>query len=510
MSEPPKPPKYSLGVEIEAYAAIVVEGHQSPDIPIFRNHPAQPMVVTEQERWGYELAERLKQEVRDCINTVLAKQGHGWRVQAPPPRDSPDANQHPLRQHPVRFEHWSSSHWVVKDDLTLVPLQDLDVDTHYFEFVSFEVVSPPLWACDQSYDEIWKVCDAIRSTFWVLTPRQCGLHVHVGMGLDTYPLDQFQRIAAFLYAADSTLVQMHPSHRRNNCYARSNRHFSFLTLGMTAADATKHMDETSRRIALAAASNETLGMSADDAARYLEDVMRRIEVPPLGDRPLDWGQSLSSGTLPPSPADFSNTPTITSHIDRTIPSNAAVFGERGRLGGYSHAQDPQRQWLRYDFIKENRTSLPDIKPSLEEIFKARRLDVVADLMQIISRGAYHFLNVTDDQKRTIEFRQPAGAIHPCEVAAMARICVGLCEWASEASSQHWWSVVQDLIQGEDDMSWYDVFDLLAEIDLLPEAKVLAAITTPGRGLHEVVVREYMYDRNVNGFADQTTKAELPG
>ncbi|KAH9905146.1 hypothetical protein F4778DRAFT_802634 [Xylariomycetidae sp. FL2044] len=51
--------------------------------------------------------------------------------------------------------------------------------------------------------------------------QNSGLHVHVGRGRNRFSAVDLRRIAAFLYAADSTLVQMHPEHRARSHYCES-------------------------------------------------------------------------------------------------------------------------------------------------------------------------------------------------------------------------------------------------------------------------------------------------
>ncbi|RYO97443.1 hypothetical protein DL765_011187 [Monosporascus sp. GIB2] len=85
-------------------------------------------------------------------------------------------------------------------------------------------------------------------------------------------------------------------------------------------------------------------------------------------------------------------------------------------------------------------------------------------------------------KRTIEFRQAAGTMDPDEVVAHAKIAVRLCEWASTADLAEFWKLILDCEAGESMPSWFDVFDLLARLDLNAEAKVLQRSMTPWYGI----------------------------
>ncbi|RYP41830.1 hypothetical protein DL768_010440 [Monosporascus sp. mg162] len=126
---------------------------------------------------------------------------------------------------------------------------------------------------------------------------------------------------------------------------------------------------------------------------------------------------------------------------------------------------------------------PGAAPGLSERMETRR-----------ERPAYDFGAYADSRymreaprrrqqpKRTIEFRQAAGTMDPDEVVAHAKVVVRLCEWASTAGLAEFWKLILDCEAGESTPSWFDVFDLLAKLDLNAEAKVLQRSMAPRYGI----------------------------
>lgn len=140
---------------------------------------------------------------------------------------------------------------------------------------------------------------------------------------------------------------------------------------------------------------------------------------------------------------------------------------------------------------------------MREILRCTNCPTVAELMRyadyLTDRPAYAFKAYTSDlykrvltegdgqvspifqHKRTVEFRQMASTINSDEVVAHGKIILRLCQAAAEMELEELYEVVLDCSVAEANGDWFDVFDLLAELGLESEAKVLQYAVARFRG-----------------------------
>ncbi|KAI0009623.1 hypothetical protein F4779DRAFT_361749 [Xylariaceae sp. FL0662B] len=340
--------------------------------------------------------------------------------------------------------------WVVKDDRTVkLPIE---VGTHRhvqkYRWKSVEITSPVLWATEASFAEIHEVVKAIAETYWVYAPPSSGLHWHYGRGRDWIPFGNLRKIAAFLHAADPILVQMHPQSRHNNNdYCASNRFYTAVAHGVTAAQ----------------------GKVETEAEEVEEEAVTITK--------------LESG--------FKSEPKASAKKRSDFPF---AFG-RGSLPGYVFNEDifehttPNLTSQGYD---DSRVQLQptSIQSAVREIFLCTDALTLSLLMSyLVFRPAYSFQwalaprrSRKTQEKRTIEFRQSAGTMDADEVVAHGRIAVRLCEFAAAANPADLWKMILDFASAEARRDWYDVFDLLVELDLVEEAKVIERRLVRERGI----------------------------
>ncbi|KAI1138810.1 hypothetical protein F5Y05DRAFT_425128 [Hypoxylon sp. FL0543] len=131
---------------------------------------------------------------------------------------------------------------------------------------------------------------------------------------------------------------------------------------------------------------------------------------------------------------------------------------------------------------------------VEELFRCRSHNAVASLMSTGVRGAYNFENYHDcskdkdckNPKQTVEFRQAAGSLDGGWVATYARICVGIAWFAKTATKGRFWRLVYDCQRAEVDKTRYDILDLLLDLSLAEEAKVVQQRLETGSHVAEVL------------------------
>ncbi|KAI0148523.1 putative amidoligase enzyme-domain-containing protein [Xylariaceae sp. FL1272] len=411
----------SFGLELECLIA-VARNNQPLTVPeMFQHSSGGPLFVPSQTASSQSFAAS-----RPVIQRAIATALNGFKGKRV---ISPEQDNQP-------YKDWA----VERDTSVLFPpeLRSLPKMGDY-TWQTVEITSPALWHDESSWREIKLVVDAIARDFWVLTPETAGIHFHYGNGPDYIPFFQLRRLAAFFFAADPLLCQLHPPHRHGNMFCASNRLYSYIARGGTPDEAHSQWVEAPPEIRNAANTNPTRS-----AARRNFPIKR--------------------GTLP-------------------------GYNSKNLFSTDSDSEDG------------NAPAIKDIPGAVAEILRSTNAPTVAELMSlkpldIDERMAYNFNNyrqsryrpstesdarngllltpgMSGGEKRTIEFRQIASTMDSAEIIAHGKAIMRLCEFAKTSSLHELWSVVVDCAVSETDREWYDVFDLLLKLDLQEEARVLA-------------------------------------
>ncbi|KAI0454633.1 hypothetical protein F5B21DRAFT_524449 [Xylaria acuta] len=433
--------KSSIGVELEFMIA-VLEAEQDLDIPeIFENSTGAPIILPPGvPRMGSAALEIIwRRGKRTLANAVAERRGARVIQSEEEALSSPDG------LHLRNYNEWTFSS---DPSVYLPPAESQQRYMNNYRWYPVEIASPALWATEESWEEIRNVVQAFKDEYWIITPSTAGMHYHYGNGKEYIPFVKLRRMAALLVAVDPLLVQLHPQ-RKANEYCLSNRLYSRIAHGTPAA-------ATAREI----------------GAEYVE---AEAEIP--GNR------------QEPKP--------VARPFRRRTPNLLVPF-KRGQLEGYEFDE------LFYHFFRESgyddyNVNDPNPRPlaipyAVREILRSTNAPTVAELMRysalITDRPAYSFKDYTfhfykqmvveDDgqndihyqHKRTVEFRQMASTADPSCIVAHGKIIVRLCEIAAEMELEELFQVVLDCAVAEANGTWFDVFDLLAELGLEAEAKVL--------------------------------------
>ncbi|KAI0397620.1 putative amidoligase enzyme-domain-containing protein [Xylariaceae sp. FL0594] len=460
------PLRSSIGVELEILIGCTREAVVGPVPPCFADSKGGPLMLPEPV--DQDPTEQMKllveASVLDTIRRALNEHGQrGGDYVIDESRS--DSSLGPDEYHLRRYREWR----VVEDSTVWLTIDEQDEEEEEEEVVDMRHVrSPAFWATDASFEEIGVVVQALADTYWILTPPTAGLHFHYGSGKEYVPFPAVRRIAALLYAADPVLAQLHPAHRReNNYYCRSNRQYSRLAHGYTAALMARELEA--------------------------RDVEADAEVP----------GSLSKTTRPETPRpQYPRQPRPSHHESpHSRGPSLKVMYKRGELTGYPALN---REQFLSTIAHEHRPLYEGVEPldipsAVREILSCPNAPTAAALMTETGmlRPAYSFKAYAASlyrrphmlgtqlspyqSKRTIEFRQQASTIVAEEVVAHGRVVVGLCEFATSAHLADIWKIVLDCAMGETHGDWYDVFDLLAETGLSKEAKVLQRSIARWRG-----------------------------
>ncbi|KAI1497983.1 putative amidoligase enzyme-domain-containing protein [Biscogniauxia marginata] len=421
----------SFGVESEFMVCVQQRGTTNGVPQMFASSTGGPMIVDSLDD-TIEVSQIVETRLTETINNVT-RDYTGSRITDDYDMDSDDEAQH-LRNY---------NDWFVDDDDSIHLPPDISAQEHVASYlwVPVEITSPALWATEDSFEEVRRVFRTIQSQFWICTPDSAGFHIHYGTGKDYIPFLSLRRIAAFVVAADPILTQLHPVHRRDNIFCMSNRLYSRLSHGSTAR-------ETSQRI-------QREEVEADAEFPDANITPPNANPRPRRRRELGFRSVFKRGTL-----------------------QGYIFNEEryryttnAQLGDTSHPKsDPVRPL--------------DIPPAVQEILSCVNAPTIAELMRYeqgaFDRPAYSFLRYGRKwyqrsprrNMRTLEFRQMGATVDPEVIVAHVKTIVRLCQWASTVDLDHLWKVALDCAAGEWEPAYYDVFDLLIELGLVDEARVL--------------------------------------
>ncbi|KAI2608899.1 uncharacterized protein GGS25DRAFT_531875 [Hypoxylon fragiforme] len=434
------PRALSFGVELELYVAWITPDVEADSLdvpPGFNTSKGAPLRVPsgrfDDLLWA--LNARIRETLQGFPSAAVASADLNGRVDF------------------VHDDEWSHlqtyREWTVKGDPSLSTPDELDsgIDSGWD---GLEVCSPALWATEQGFAEVRRVCELLHDTIWTTNiGNYTGLHIHVGYGHSWFPMHSARRIAALLYAADPLLAASHDPDRLLNSFCPSIRMYSNVSLGVRIADLEMrpHSELEISDVSLAGSSRPRT-----ELAQRIRDGFARSQqaVSSSSTRPYRGG-------LPPRPSTKTYTP-LPEALENILPSAARNYGVY-----------PDR----YDFRPA------PMQEAVAELLQTDNRWALGKLTTVSSgRSAYsfhHFLR--DGGKRTIEFRQAAGTVDPAEVVSRARIAVRLCEFASNGSvqSDRYRKLLTDCMIAEDMPSWFDFYDLLLELDMRPEAEVIHAV-----------------------------------
>lgn len=107
------------------------------------------------------------------------------------------------------FEKWE----VTSDGSLKAPVEGL---AQGYKWYGVEVISPAFYLTEGSLQEVIRVTEIIKSTYLVNINDSCGLHVHVGVGDETFTFPHIRNLHALLYAFSPQLNSLHPARRETS------------------------------------------------------------------------------------------------------------------------------------------------------------------------------------------------------------------------------------------------------------------------------------------------------
>lgn len=88
--------------------------------------------------------------------------------------------------------------------------------TQGYKWFGVKVISPAFYLTKGSLQQVIRVTEIIKSTYLVNINDSCGLHVHVGVGDETFTFPHIRNLHALLYAFSPQLNSLHPARSETN------------------------------------------------------------------------------------------------------------------------------------------------------------------------------------------------------------------------------------------------------------------------------------------------------
>ncbi|KAH9218447.1 putative amidoligase, partial [Leptodontidium sp. 2 PMI_412] len=183
----PRQDNLTFGLELEFAIAYIPPNGQNPN-------PKDPRQVTgivtgPRKTWIANLRKHVATTLRSAGISAVANS---------PYSDDPTRGTEPF--------------WSVKHDDTIKGPQ---LEGHLF--LPIEINSPPFYfGSDEPFREIETVCKVMKENYIISCNRSCGVHVHVGNGLQGFRYEAMQNLLAIIWTFEPQIETVHPLHRVNN------------------------------------------------------------------------------------------------------------------------------------------------------------------------------------------------------------------------------------------------------------------------------------------------------
>ncbi|KAI4860552.1 hypothetical protein F4820DRAFT_452800 [Hypoxylon rubiginosum] len=354
---------------------------------------------------------------------------------------------------------WYYLEWSIKPDGSLFRRDDQLAEgvAGVNGWQGVEIVSPVLLANRDGLNEVLHVIEFIRNNFWIDTPRSAGFHIHVGNGDDWFPTRSLRQIGSLLYGTDPILAQLHPPHRRENyMFAPSNRYLSNVSFGTKIDQLDQHPQV-----------EDELQEQPSGPVRPWWNFWSRSDAATRQAQQEEILEERQRGNHPPRPRETAYK--IALHH---ILCQSVLQRNSQRLGVLF---DPQT----YNPIP--------MGEAISVLLEAPNRDAVAQLLKVGShRAAYNFDSHLFERfmKRTIEFRQPASTTDSATILCQISIALRLCSVCLTEDYGDLVKISADCSVAEYNPSYYDVYDLLLDLHLIPEARLVGAISNPAVNVDE--------------------------
>lgn len=351
-----------------------------------------------------------------------------------------------------------------------------------YKFAGIEIRSPALLAETGSFAEVKRVVSLLKTHFRLRVNDTAGFHVHVGMGAEKLPPRAVRRLCQFLWCTEGMLSQLHPPERMINQFCPSIRHSSHLARGRP--DHFRQAEEQSVELAQFFGRSPVAPAVDEESPTAVSDRLAILQQNPNSFPSLDaWSDTSRAQRLPPS---------------RTNPYQDEAARQRHQTEwGRELTRLTRMEFLEQELLHPHEVGMKKLEPeeTCTSVLEGLKILSQPELYANTNRSAhelsgyvgqrfsynllaYDFADSGDvEMRRTIEFREAAGTVHPTWVAAWAGICSRIVEFCLTAEEDKFVEVLMRTLEAElafeangETSSRYDVIDLFNELGLRDEAK----------------------------------------
>ncbi|KAI1374365.1 hypothetical protein F4677DRAFT_425893 [Hypoxylon crocopeplum] len=391
--------------------------------------------------------------------------------------------------------------WALKYDSSISP------DRKLYKFFSVEITSPAERALPAAFYAVHYALNLLNSRYRTSVNSSCGMHVHVGDGVEPMPIEHLRRVMGLFFAADPLLACLHPPERRLNYYSASIRersrmahqedlwgnddpdeHYSanaccqrYIGAGMRFGESPISWREKNHPLKHVVAFEQTREPGHFEPF-YIEQDGDKTEKP----KENEWdGPAFQTSDLPlKSDEDLEIDSRIKRHLKNVDGNNTT-----GISAPYVSTQKRTHRFLYPEFVTEDiETSRafgmmgkvdsdPGVFVGVDTIFGSGSACNLDWLVGNLSRPNYNisaykcwFQELRGTTPPTIEFREAAGTTSGLWAEIWARICVGLTHFAIHAPVDEYLSALHNIDQGREEKTPYDLLDLLDQAGLFAEAR----------------------------------------
>ncbi|KAJ2991323.1 hypothetical protein NUW58_g2552 [Xylaria curta] len=489
----PSPSRPTFGVEVELLVATIPERASDPQhgegLPPVLRIPDTEFEIGEENKYT-------QQRVEAVLNEYLSP---AWQSTF-----TPIFGQSQTISHTVLDTYKT---WLVDTDESVMP----PPGTNLYKFIPIEMCSPVQYASPKGFEVINLALSIITSKFRCIVNPSCGLHVHVGLGVERMSLDNIRRMGSLAYAVEPLLFTLHDPLRRVNYNCMSLRDYSPVSTKVQSSQVIPHYEQ--ELLSTATYCHRYLGLdrrygepplSAREDSATEEDIDAFLKTRQPGHFEPFTHPGRSEGTIG-LPGDLSLA--LDYHISTVNPSSAtppATNSPRRRkmprlqlprhtakddielvtkLEGWGAALDDGSIILQH-----SRGSPTNVFEATRQLYAQPASCNIAKELLLTPRPAISFANYSchnlvprKTTPRTIEFRLGAGSLDGEWVSTWAKIVAGIFKFALYATPIQFMDLLENCDRAINEVGTYDVVDLLDEIGLFAEAEIVERRLTSMKG-----------------------------
>ncbi|KAI1103910.1 hypothetical protein F4804DRAFT_212864 [Jackrogersella minutella] len=389
------------------------------------------------------------------------------------------------------------SYWNIDEDESV---QEPEFNNPYalaskYKWINVEIATPAEPDIQIAYDTSRYVLQLLQRTYRVRVNLSCGLHVHVGKGVERFDLREMKRIGSLIWSTEHLLGSFNHPVRQVSYHAPTVRTRSIMSGFPKPFSGPQHEWSTS--------SGEVW-----NCGRYISTDVRP------GEEPASWREqnqepeiveafqrTRQEGHYEPFQWNSPDAPSTAAEAKPTQKTRPIIFEQEFRTNPQGTGRTPRVRTLpqlvtrpneehekmlegfeevletyRGNITFTHREADPGVWEGVRQLSQAPTACDIAYLLRVGSRSYVSTTNyictriASSTDPRTIEFRCAEGTLSDWSIT-WGRICVGLIKFAIQSSTAEFLNVIDKCDLSMREGGRFDCIDLLDAIGLPTEAEL---------------------------------------